>query len=128
MTTTNPTSGTIRGVHTHTRRRIIPAYPPPGNTAAAQQRMAIQAYQLRAVVEEFTRFGPGSRDYTRCLAAYYAEAIHHIADAHLLECPIPAGGDCHTCNGIRVALTGLGADLLVERRIARLANRLKDQQ
>lgn len=90
--------------------------------------MAIQAYQLRAVAEEFTRFGPGSADYTRCLAAYYAEAIHHIHDAHLTECPVAAGGDCHTCNGIRIALPGLGADLLVGRRIARLANRLKVQQ
>jgi hypothetical protein len=119
---------TIHAAHTRTRRRIIPAYPPPGNTAAAQARMAIQAYQLRAVAEEFTRFRPESRDYTRCLAAYYAETLHHIHDAHLIECPIPPGGDCHTCNGIRTALTGLGADLLVANRIARLANRLKDQQ
>ena len=98
----------------------------PTRITAAQTRMAVQAYQLRAVADTFTRFGPGTPAYANCLASYYTETIHLIYDAHTRECHV-VDGDCQTCNAIRTGLTGVGADLLVARRLARLANRLKAQ-
>ena len=98
----------------------------PAQITASQTRMAVQAYQLRAVADTFTRFGPGTPAYANCLASYYAETIHLLYDAHQKECSA-VDGDCQTCNAIRTGLTGVGADLLVTRRLARLANRLKAQ-
>ena len=98
----------------------------PAQIRAAQTRMAVQAYQLRAVADTFTQFRPGTAPYANCLASYYAETFHMLYDAHQHECAA-VDGDCQTCNVIRVGLTGVGADLLVANRIARLANRLKAQ-
>jgi hypothetical protein len=89
--------------------------------AAAVARMAILPYQLRAIADAFTLYRPGTASYATCLASYYAETIHILYDAHLAECAV-ADGDCQTCNGIRVGLTGIGADLLAAGGLTRLAN------
>jgi hypothetical protein len=95
----------------------------PAQQAAAAARMAVLPYQLRAIADRFAAFRPGTVSYANCLASYYAETIHILHDAHLAECAV-VDGDCQTCNGIRVGLTGIGADLLAANRLARYSRRL----
>jgi hypothetical protein len=91
--------------------------------AAAAARMAVDPDQLRPLADTFAAYRPGTPYYANCLANYYAKVIHILYDAHLTEC-IVVEGNCQTCNGIRVGLTCIGADLLAANRLARYSRRL----